>query len=229
MLWAVSERIKQVYRQVYGIQCPILVVPGGTKNYPAISDTKTNNYRLAFLGNLDEFKGLQLAVQALPEIKKYIPEVKLIVVGDGPYHNNLVKLVDHLGVRHDVEFVGHIPNHQKAMQMVAQCDIGLATYVPDLKNISMYGFPLKIIEYLAAGLPVITTKVSEWVHKLSVMNAGIIIDYDVKSFVNAVTFLLSDESRLQLYKENALRLGREYSWDRIFNQAMIETIKTLTR
>jgi len=227
LLWVVSERIKQTHLQVYGTRCPILVVQGGTNKPQAISDTRTAHNRLVFLGNLDESKGLQLAIQALPRIKERIPEVKLIVIGDGPYYSSLVKLVRELRIEHSVEFVGHMPDHQKVMQILAQCDVGLAPYIPDVKNISMYGFPLKTVEYLAAGLPVIMTNVSEMAHKLSAMNAGILIDYKVEDMVNAVIHLLTDKSRLQSYKENAIRLGREYSWDRIFNQVLTKTIKIL--
>jgi len=227
LLWAVSERIRQAYLQVYGIRCPIVILPGGVKKPNVISNKKIKSNRLVFLGNLDQSKGLQLAIRALPKIKEQIPDTRLTVIGDGPYYNNLVKLVAELRIEDSVEFTGRVPNHQKVVDMLAQYDVGLAPYTPGAANISTYGFPLKIVEYLASGLPVIATNVPELAHKLPEMNAGIVIDHKVESMVNAVVHLLGDKSRLQFYKENAIRLGREYSWDKIFNQAIAQTIGIL--
>jgi len=227
LLWAVSNRIKQAYIQIYGAKCPILVVQGGTNKPEAISDTRTNQNRLVFLGNLEQSKGLQLAIQAIPKIKKQIPDIKLIVIGDGPYYNALAKLTGDLEIEDGVEFVGRVPDHKAAVQMLAQCDIGLAPYVPDATNISIYGFPLKIIEYLAAGLPVVTTNVSEMAPTISDRNAGLIIDYNTESLATAVVHLLSDGALLQTYKKNALSIGKDYSWDNIFDHALAQTINIL--
>jgi len=227
LLWTVSRRIKEVYLRNYCARCPILVVLGGTIKPEKISDTGTIKNRLVFLGNLEQSKGLQLAVAAIPQIKKQIPDIKLTVIGHGPYYSALARLVEHLEVEDSVEFIGHMHDHQAAMQMLTQCDIGLAPYVPDATNISMYGFPLKIIEYFAAGLPVVTTNISEMAPVISNMNAGIIIDYNTESFANAVIQLLSDAALLQTYKKNALRIGQDYSWDNIFDQALAQTIRIL--
>jgi len=227
LLWAVSTRIKESYLRIYRARCPILVVLGGTTRPKKISDTGTIRNRLVFLGNLDKSKGLQIAIAAIPQVKKQIPSIKLLVIGHGPYYSALAKLVEDLEIEDSVEFVGHVQDHQKVMQMLSQCDIGLAPYVPDATNISMYGFPLKIIEYFAAGLPVVTTSISEMALVISDVNSGIIIDYNTESFANAVVRLLSDAALLQTYKKNALSIGQDYSWDNIFDHALAQTIKIL--
>jgi glycosyltransferase involved in cell wall biosynthesis len=227
LIWAVSKRIRQAYLQVYGARCPIIIVPAGAKRPPMTSDVKISHNRLVFVGNLDKSKGLQLAIQALPEIKRKIPEVELIVIGTGPYYNDLKKMSEELMVDNSVKFIGHVQNHQDIMRILTQCDIGLAPYVPDMTNVSMYGFPLKVIEYLTSGLPVILTNVPEFAAQISKMQAGIIIDYDVKNMADAVIRLLSDRHLLETYKKNAIKLGQEYSWDKIFSKTLTETIKAL--
>jgi len=52
-----------------------------------------------------------------------------------------------------IEFIGHLPNHEKVMLTLTRCDFGLAPYVPDATSISVCGDPCKIKEYLTAGLP----------------------------------------------------------------------------
>lgn len=227
LVWAVSRRIKKAYCEVYGTRCPIIIVPGGANRPPVTPDPQITHNRLVFLGTLEKSKGLQLAIRVLPLIKERIPKVKLLVIGTGSYYDDLKKLANELEVQDTIEFVGHLLNHEKAMLMLTQCDIGLAPYVPEVTNISAYGAPFKIREYLMAGLPVIVTNVPETVREVSDMHAGIVIDYKVENLANAIVHLLSDQALLRTYKENAIRLGQEFLWDKIFDHTMAETIRIL--
>ncbi len=229
LIWAVSRRIKKGYQEVYGIQRPIIIVPAGAHRAPVTPDPQITHNRLVFLGTLDKSKGLQLAIRALPIIRERIPDVKLFIIGTGSYHDDLVRLVNDLQVENAVEFIGHLPNHKRVMLMLTQCDIGLAPYVPDVTSISVYGAPFKIREYLIAGLSVIVTNVPETVQEVSDRHAGVVIDYEVESLANAVIHFLSDQALLQTYKENAIRLGQEYLWDKIFDHALAETIRMLVK
>ncbi|MFB0501502.1 MAG: glycosyltransferase [Candidatus Bathyarchaeia archaeon] len=226
-VWAVSGRIKRAFHEAYCTRCPIIIVPAGA-HMPAVTpDPQISHNRLVFLGTLDRSKGLQLVIHAMPIIREQIPKVKLLVIGTGGYHDDLVKLANELGVQDAIEFVGHLLNHEKVMLMLTRCDIGLAPYVPDVTSISAYGAPFKIREYLIAGLPVIVTNVPEGVQEVSDRHAGIVVDYKVERLVNAIIHLLSNQALLQSYKENAIRLGQEYLWDKIFDSTLDETIKKL--
>lgn len=229
MIWAVSRRIRRAYRETYGAQCPIIIVPAGAHRSPTTPDPEVKYDRLVFLGNLVKSKGLQLAIRALPLIKDRIPKVKLLVIGMGNYYNDLTRLANDIGIQNAVKFVGHIRDHEKVMQMLTCCDIGLAPYVPDPTSISICGAPCKLTEYLMTGLPVIVTNVPETAQEISAMSAGIVIDYKVESFANAIIRLLGDHALLQTYKKNALRLGQEYLWDKIFDRALSETIRILCK
>jgi len=227
MIWAVSKRIKRAYREIYGAQCPIIIVPAGAHRPPVLPDPQIRHNRLVFLGNIDESKGLQLVIRALPLIRERIPQVKTLVIGTGSYYDDLVKLANELEVQDAIEFIGHLPNHERVMLTLTRCDVGLAPYVPEATSISVYGDPCKIKEYLIAGLPVIVTDVPETAREVSAMCAGTIIDYKVESLANAIIHLLGDQALLQTYKKNAIRLGQEYLWDKIFNHTMAETIRIL--
>jgi len=196
IIWAVSKRIKRAYREIYGAQCPIIIVPAGAHRPPVLPDPQIRHNYLIFLGNIDKSKGLQLVIRALPLIRERIPQVKILVIGTGSYYDDVVELANGLEVQDAIEFIGHLPNHEKVMLTLTRCDVGLAPYVPDATNISVYGDPCKIKEYLAAGLPVIVTNVPEAAREISGMSAGIVIDYKVKSIANAVIFLIEQPDHL---------------------------------
>lgn len=54
-------------------------------------------------------KGHDLLIQAMPELKKQIPNLGLIIVGDGSYRDHLTKLTAKLDLQADIYFTGKVP------------------------------------------------------------------------------------------------------------------------
>ena len=67
-----------------------------------------NKKVLAFLGSFFKYEGLEFAIKALPLIEKSIPNIHLLLVGDGNEKENLLALSKQLGVKHLVTFVGRV-------------------------------------------------------------------------------------------------------------------------
>ena len=73
------------------------------------------------------------------------------MVGDGPLRSTLVAQAAQLGVSRQVEFTGALPPAEVSAQL-QRMDVACAPYGPDG---TAYFSPLKVYEYLAAGLPVV--------------------------------------------------------------------------
>ncbi len=106
-----------------------------------------NKIVLGFIGFIREWHRLDRIIQILKHHGTN-PDLHLLVVGDGPAIDDCVKLAATLGVSHRVHCVGFkdrdaIPDHLAAM------DIALQPAVTD------YASPLKLFEYLIAGLATI--------------------------------------------------------------------------
>ena len=83
--------------------------------------------------NLIERKGIQYVIQALNILTKKFDNLKYLVIGDGPYRNELERLSRGLGLEDHIVFVGQKP-HQETMQLMAACDIFvLPAVVHDIK------------------------------------------------------------------------------------------------
>lgn len=74
-------------------------------------------------------------------------------------------------------------------------------------------FSVKLIEYMANGIPVVGTPVSETEIILRA-NAGVLANTP-SEFANAILRILRDESRRELFRKNGLRFAVPYDWDRI--------------
>ncbi len=109
---------------------------------------------LGFTGSIRPWHGLDIAISALVDLPE---RVRLVVAGDGPVRSELARHATDLGVGHRVHWVGQLV-HERIPQLLAACDLALAPY-PQLPN---FGFsPLKLYEYLAAGVPVIASDIGQ--------------------------------------------------------------------
>ncbi len=105
-------------------------------------------FTVGFVGTLRPWHGIDLLVEAMQLLRQHLP-ARLLIVGDGP------AAVELDGVP-DVEHVGTVEPQQVA-HYVARMDVGVAPYPGG----PFYFSPLKILDYMMAGVPVVATDVGD--------------------------------------------------------------------
>jgi glycosyltransferase involved in cell wall biosynthesis len=101
---------------------------------------------LGFVGYYRDWHRLDLAIEALASAE--LRSAQLVLVGEGPAHEALVRAARASGVEERVHFAG-ARRHDRIPALLPALDVAL---VP---AINTYASPLKLIEYMAAGLAVI--------------------------------------------------------------------------
>ncbi|TAF36367.1 MAG: glycosyltransferase [Oscillatoriales cyanobacterium] len=101
---------------------------------------------VARLRSHDSYKGVDVTIQALPEIAKSFPNVKYLVIGRGDDRPRLAKLATDLGVAERVIFAGFVPT----ADLAAHYQLADAYVMP-----SQEGFGIVYLEALACGIPVL--------------------------------------------------------------------------
>lgn len=109
---------------------------------------------VAFTGSLRPWHGLDSAIEALAALPA---TVHLVVAGDGPVRVRLERLAERLGLADRVHWLGQVP-HDRIPLVLAACDAAVAPY-PDLDGFAFS--PLKLYEYLAAGVPVVASSIGQ--------------------------------------------------------------------
>jgi len=104
---------------------------------------------LMTVGRLHKQKGHCYLIQAVSKVRKEFPKVKLLLTGEGEEENNLKKLVKSLDLTNEVIFAGLSSDIEGILPM-AELFI-----LPSLWE----GFPNALLEAMAAGKPVVATKV----------------------------------------------------------------------
>jgi glycosyltransferase involved in cell wall biosynthesis len=124
---------------------------------PAPRKTHSDLLTIVYLGLIERHRGVQDLVRAVFESRRRGLRLRLIVIGDGKGFAELQALATELGVLgQGVELLGRMEN-RRALEIVAQADIGAIPHMPcEAWDTTI---PNKLFDYMSLGLPVITSNV----------------------------------------------------------------------
>ena len=214
-IFSVSARLAELRRRQGARR--VYVVPNGvdSAHFQPAQQKKPHPPTLIFMGSLYAAWGVDLVVRALPALAARFPDVRFLIIGEGPEEQNLRRLAfAELGLEQHVIFTGLQP-YQKLPEYMAEADIGTLTYHP--VEFVRYASSLKACEYMAAGLPVIATRFGEISDFIEKSQAGAIIDATPEAFAAAAGELLTDRARFQTCAANAIHSAAAYDWERVFD------------
>ncbi len=199
-----------------------IIVPVGTDiDIPQPKRAERMRFHVAHMGHLTKKQGVQLVIEAIPEIIKKVPEFHFDIYGAGEYEEALKDLVMRLGVKKYVTFHGYISDHLDLEIQLSKCSLAIAPYEDTQDNFIRHTDPGKVKAYLAAGLPVVITKVPDVWKDIEKNKCGKACDADPASIARTLISVLSNASLLDLYGNNAVKYAKKFSWDRIFDQAFL--------
>lgn len=210
---AIGERLAALRRSQTG--CAVSVVSTGVDVDRFASPERAEPRPvLVYAGNMAPWSGLDLVLQALPRIRESIPHVRCVFVGSGPplFRAHLEAIAEALGLGAAVEFVGEVP-YARVQSFLAEAGIGLAVFRPT--ELRQYAAPLKVLEYMAAGLPTIAMSPSEAADLVKREASGVGIPFDRDALAMAVISLLRDREEYLRLAGNARRAAAKFNWSRL--------------
>src|SRR5262249_10549117 len=142
--------------------------------------------QLVFAGHLLEKQGLQLAIEAMPAIRRRVRQATLLVISDGPYRAELARLVQRLDLAGAVQFGGFTEDHEALERDVAELALALAPYRPGPLSFTRFADPTKIKTYVGCGVPIVLTDVPAIAATVMSAGAGTIVAYDAGALADAV-------------------------------------------
>jgi len=169
------------------------------------------NLSIAFLGRGDEpRKGLEILVDAYPQIRKSFPNVRLLIAGPGEPADTLKKLskVD----RASVTVLGMIAPQDKPSVLAS----GTIYVAP---NTGGESFGIVLLEAMASGTPVVASDLEAFEQVLDFGRAGITFENENSDdLARVVCELLRDEAkRTELIRQGRLRAA-QFDWNVVANE-----------
>lgn len=175
---------------------------------------------LLFFGFIRDYKGLTYLLDALPEVSKQLPDVKLLVVGD--FSNEAAKKkyesqIAGLGISNLVEIHdGYIPD-KEVEKYFASADLVVLPYESATQSGIIqiaYGFEKPVVVTNVGGLPDVVAD-GETGYVVEPKNSAALAEGIVKFF---------REEQAEPFCQNIIKEAERYSWDR-----MTETIEELMK
>jgi glycosyltransferase involved in cell wall biosynthesis len=175
-LLAVSAEVAAYLQQSRATRGRIHVVPNGVDpnrfppNLTPICHGPPGSFTVGFVGTLKPWHGLTTLVEAFALLQRDSTNARLLVVGDGPERSRLEADLAQRGLRDSALFTGAVAPHM-VPGLLASMDVAVAPY-PKLTN--FYFSPLKVYEYMAAGLPIVASRVGQLVELLRHEETGLL-------------------------------------------------------
>lgn len=170
------------------------------------------------VGRLQTRKGHDRMIEALPEIRKSIPNILYAIVGDGPERGRLIRLAKDFGVSSYVQFGGEV-TEEDLIACYQNCDL----FVLPNRTVGddFEGFGMVLVEAQACGKAVIAGRSGGVAETMDPGRTGLIIDCSNPSEIaENVVALLQDTDRRRLMGETARQLVLErFDWNVLINRA----------
>ena len=169
--------------------------------------------KLLFIGRIDVFyKGLDLMMEAVSEIKAFMEEHNVTLALFGPDddggHKTVSEMIKKHNLSENVTLCGGISGEEKEKELL-DADIFIQTSRSE-------GMPTGVLEALSYGLPVVVTVGTTLGDKISEYDAGWVADTDKDSIKECIVRAVSENEKLKSKSVGARHLAEsEFSWKKI--------------
>ena len=212
---AVSESARQTLKDHFDTDA--VVIPNGIESSQYASAQPTIHWRnphtLGFIGRFEEpRKGLQILLDALPIIARFIPDVRLLIAGPGD-GDELIKKLD-IGLRNRIVFLGFLTEQEKASFLKS-----ITVYVAP--NTGGESFGIILTEALSAGTPVVASDIQAFQAVLENGDAGLLFkNGDSPDLAKVLIGLLRDEQLQQNLSSKGKLSSQKYDWQVVADQIL---------
>ncbi len=164
---------------------------------------------ILFLGRLEKRKGLPFLLEAYAMLKREMPDIRLIVVGGDGGLRPVCERYIYQNRLEDVVFAGYVSEQKKA-RYFKTADVYCAP------NTGAESLGLVLLEAMAAGTPIIASRIEGFVDVLREQQEGLLVPpRDSEALCRALRLLLCDVAARHEMGNRASQTAQGYSWERM--------------
>jgi glycosyltransferase involved in cell wall biosynthesis len=181
-------------------------------NFPLLDEFKnSSNYyqkenEIVYIGGLSKIRGIEELVASLSFMKK----VKLNLVGRFNDNQFMNKIKSHKNWD-QVKYLGFLDRHG-VKKVLDKSKIGVVTLYP--KTNYLDSLPVKMFEYMSAGLPIVASNFPLWKSIVEDNNCGICVDpFNIEAISDAINYLLDNPISAEKMGKNGINIiKKKYNW-----------------
>lgn len=189
---------------------PITLIPNGVDlhKYKPGRQPKTQYPTIFYVGRLEKRKGVMCLLEAFQRLQEHMPDVHLLIAGEGPDREKLQDFVEMEAVE-NVEFLGYISEADK-IHYLQTCDLFCSP--------ALYGesFGIVLVEAIACGIPTVAGANPGYQSVLTGRGSlGLVNPKDTEDFARRLELLLTDETIRASWKKWAKEYIGQYDYANI--------------
>ena len=210
---AVSELARSTLKDHFDTDA--VVIPNGIDGQKyanaKINSEYSNGHTVGFIGRIEEpRKGLQVLIDSLSIVARFIPDVQFLVAGPGDSNEFTKKLNPQLKSR--IKFLGLLSNEEKERFLKS-----IQIYVAP--NTGSESFGIILTEALSAGTAVVASDIPAFKAVLENGEAGELFkNEDSADLAKVLVALLRDDDKRKRLGENGRLSAQKYDWQVVAEQ-----------
>lgn len=160
-----------------------------------------------YTGRLIDHKNVSTLLAAVRLLVDELPDLRCLIVGDGPDREDLERYSSRLGLSGNVSFPGFIPDQRDLFALMKRSKVFV---FPSTRE----GFGRSLVEAEACGLPPVVVKAPDSASTTLIRHGsnGLLCENDARALAEAIGDLLKNPSRRQQMAEEALADAAQYDW-----------------
>ncbi|OGO34733.1 MAG: hypothetical protein A2Z16_11380 [Chloroflexi bacterium RBG_16_54_18] len=172
-----------------------------------------------WVGGFFPWHDLDLLLESFGQVLARRPDARLVLVGDGQARASVEKKIAEEGWQHAVILTGFIA-HAQVPEMLSIADVAVVPSAPFSADRGGTGTPLKLFEYMAAGVAIVATDNDQAGEVIENNQTGLLVKAGaVDEFARAILTLLDQpELRVRLGRNGMQKAAEKYSWGHYINQ-----------
>jgi glycosyltransferase involved in cell wall biosynthesis len=213
---AVVEEMRDRLTANGGDPDKIIVVPNTIRigEYPeTITVPEEDNIILLYSGGIDNQRGLHIPIEAMPQIIREQPNIRLWLVGKGSFENKLKERAEQLKISGHVVFWGW-QDPEVMYKLIQQAHIAIIPYLRTVQTDC--SSPNKLFQYMYAGKPVLASNCTSVKRILEETKSGRWYEHNVPFdfSAKAIELARNTSERIQMGKNGRASVMKKYNWDR---------------
>ncbi|MEN4054153.1 glycosyltransferase [Sulfurimonas sp. NWX79] len=171
--------------------------------------TNREKNELFYIGGISNNRGLDVTIEAIKILKDIFPDIYMHYIG--PYDTKLVNSYDIENIKNNIMFYGSMPLFD-GLKLSRNAKVGLSI----LKPIDNYtkSYSTKVFEYMALGLPVVTSNFKLYKDIIEKYNCGICVDpMNPIEIADAIGYIITHPKEAQKMGQNGRNaVVEKYNW-----------------
>jgi len=176
----------------------------------------SKNFVITYVGNTSERRGLLTVIESLKNLRKTIPNIKLLIIGKSSFDNVLKNEIKKHDIEELVDFIGWVKENE-IPNYLSISKLGLSPLHRNIHHDTTYAN--KIFQYISFGCPVVSSDVIAQSELVKKHNIGVVFeDRNVMDLTKKITQLYNEKDLFEKFRANCIESIKKLNNSVISNQ-----------